>query len=126
MGFASNLSTDFLPTDEEGATVLASPDTQFGIGVLPEAAPAAPAVATTAAVGSAGSADDAAERLGHLAGRKQRAAAAAAKAAGNTDENLRLPLIGHLSLPRQLRILLIAFAAGILLTLLSLWSHSTS
>jgi twitching motility protein PilJ len=127
MGFASKLTTDFLPTDD-GATVLASPDTQFGIGVLPESAPAqasAPAPAPAAA-GPANSADDAAQRLGGLAGRKKRAAAAAAKAAGSADDDLRLPLIGHLSLPRQLRILLIAFAAGILLTLLSLWRHSSS
>jgi twitching motility protein PilJ len=127
MGFASKLSTDFLATGEDGATVLASPDTQFGIGVLPESAPAraassAASPAASPVPDSANSADDAAKRLGHLAGRKQRAAA---KAAVGADEDLRLPLIGHLSLPRQLRILLIAFAAGILLTLLSLWRHST-
>jgi twitching motility protein PilJ len=128
MGFASKLSTDFLPADD-GATVLASPDTQFGIGVLPESAPAsapaAPVAPAAASAGAANSADDAAQRLGNLAGRKQRAAAAAAKAAGGLDADLRLPLIGHLSLPRQLRILLTAFAIGILLTLLSLWRHST-
>jgi twitching motility protein PilJ len=124
MGFASKLSTDFLPTDD-GATVLASPDTQFGIGVLPESASAAaPAAPAAPAAGAANSADDAAERLGNLAGRRQRAAAAA-KAAGGPDADLRLPLIGHLSLPRQLRILLAVFAIGILLTLLSLWRHST-
>lgn len=131
MGFASKLSTDFLSKDDDGATVLASPDTQFGIGVLPEPVQAASAVPAAAPLdsslaGAANSADDAAERLGHLAGRRQRAAVAAAKAAVGADEDLRLPFIGHLSLPRQLRILLIAFVAGILLTLLSLWRHSTS
>jgi len=110
MGFASKLSVNFLPKDkDDGATVLASPDTQFGVGVMPDH-----------------SADDAAERLGNLAGRKQRAAAAAAAAAGGADEDLRLPLIGHLSLPRQLRILLAAFAIGILVTIFSLWRNAGS
>jgi twitching motility protein PilJ len=140
MGFASKLSVNFLPKDkDDGSTVLASPDTQFGVGVLPgagtgavAAADAAAVAASSAAAASAvisaaasGSADDAALRLGNLSGRKQRAAAAAAAAVG-TDEDLRLPLIGHLSLPRQLRILLVAFAIGILLTILSLWRNSGS
>jgi twitching motility protein PilJ len=116
MGFASKLSLNFLPKDkdkDDGATVLASPDTQFGIGLMPAAGVA----------GAAGSsADDAALRLGNLAGRKQRAAAAA----GDVEEDLRLPLIGHLSLPRQLRILLVAVAIGILVTILSLWRNAGS
>jgi twitching motility protein PilJ len=120
MGFASKLSLNFLPKDkdkDDGATVLASPDTQFGIGLMPAAGVA----------GAAGSsADDAALRLGNLAGRKQRAAAAAAAAAGDVEEDLRLPLIGHLSLPRQLRILLVAVAIGILVTILSLWRNAGS
>jgi twitching motility protein PilJ len=101
---------------DEAATVLASPDTQFGPGAL--AAAGAPASA------AAGSADDAALRLGlgNLVRRKQRAAAAAAE----SEDELRLPLIGHLSLPRQLRILLVAFVAGILVTLLSLWQNAAS
>ena len=38
MGFASKLSMNFLPKDkDDGATVLASPDTQFGIGMVPDA-----------------------------------------------------------------------------------------
>jgi twitching motility protein PilJ len=123
MGFASKLSMNFLPKDkDEGGTVLASPDTQFGIGVMPLAA-ATPAADPAAAAG--GSADEAALRLGNLGRRKKRAAAAAADAAGVQDD-LRLPLIGHLSLPRQLRILLIAFAVGILFTLLSLWRNAGS
>jgi twitching motility protein PilJ len=120
MGFASKLSVNFLPKDkDDGATVLASPDTQFGVGVMPAAA----GIADPAP--SSGSADEAAERLGNLAGRKQRAAAAAA-ATGSDDEDLRLPLIGHLSLPRQLRILLVAFAVGILVTIFSLWRNAGS
>jgi twitching motility protein PilJ len=120
MGFASKLTVNFLPKDkDDGATVLASPDTQFGIGLMP----AAPALESAAPAAPGGSADDAAQRLGNLAGRKQRAAAAAATSA---DEDLRLPLIGHLSLPRQLRILLAAFAIGILVTIFSLWRNAGS
>jgi twitching motility protein PilJ len=72
MGFASKLTVNFLPKDkDDGATVLASPDTQFGVGLMPaapalgSAAPAAPASAAT----PGGSANDAAQRLGNLAGR---------------------------------------------------------
>jgi len=144
MGFASKLSMNFLPKDKDDAsTVLASPDTQFGVGAAPGggASAAIPAAAIPAAAGGAaasaafsaaasaastagatGSADSAALRLGNLSRRKQRAAAAAASA----DDDLRLPLIGHLSLPRQLRILLIAFVIGILLTILSLWQNARS
>jgi len=130
MGFASKLTVNFLAKDkDDGSTVLASPDTQFGIGLMPGAAAAAAAPAPAPAADAAGlpqhSADDAAERLGNLAGRKQRAAAAAAAKAGD-DEDLRLPLIGHLSLPRQLRILLMAFGAGILVTIFSLWRNADS
>jgi twitching motility protein PilJ len=132
MGFASKLSVNFFPKDkDDGATVLASPDTQFGVGLMPDAGAAAAAAAVPvpgnepAAGMPAHSADDAAERLGNLAGRKQRAAAAAAAASG-ADEILRLPLIGHLSLPRQLRILLGAFAVGILVTIFSLWRNAGS
>jgi twitching motility protein PilJ len=131
MGFASKLSVNFFPKDkDDGATVLASPDTQFGVGLMPDAGAAAAAAAVPvpgnepAAGMPAHSADDAAERLGNLAGRKQRAAAAAA--ANGADEILRLPLIGHLSLPRQLRILLGAFAVGILVTIFSLWRNAGS
>jgi twitching motility protein PilJ len=123
---------NFFPKDkDDGATVLASPDTQFGVGLMPDAGAAAAAAAVPvpgnepAAGMPAHSADDAAERLGNLAGRKQRAAAAAAAASG-ADEILRLPLIGHLSLPRQLRILLGAFAVGILVTIFSLWRNAGS
>ncbi|QJE00603.1 methyl-accepting chemotaxis protein [Massilia forsythiae] len=140
MGLASKLSIHFLPKDkDDGNTVLASPDTQFGVGLMagaghggiPAAAAGGSAAAAQHAAGApaaaapAGSADDAALRLGNLPRRKQRAAAAAAAALGAADD-LRLPLIGHLSLPRQLRILLSALAIGILLTILSLWRNAGS
>jgi twitching motility protein PilJ len=128
MGFASKLSMNFLPKDkDEGGTVLASPDTQFGVGVMPLAAASAATPAADPAAAAGGSADEAALRLGNLGRRKKRAAAAAAAdAAAGVQDDLRLPLIGHLSLPRQLRILLIAFAVGILFTLLSLWRNAGS
>jgi twitching motility protein PilJ len=127
MGFASKLTVNFLPKDkDDGATVLASPDTQFGGGLMPNpgAGSAGAGSAGAAPAAPAGSADDAAQRLGNLAGRKQRAAAAAA--ATGADDDLRLPLIGHMSLPRQLRILLAAFAIGILVTIFSLWRNAGS
>ena len=113
MGFASKLTTNFFA--REGAdddTVLSSPDTQFGpgVGAATAAAPAAP---------MGGSAEAAARRLGNIRHRK----GAPAEDAPAKDE-LSLPLIGHLSLPRQLRLLLGAFAAGILLTVLSMWQNA--
>jgi twitching motility protein PilJ len=114
MGFATKLTSHLL-TKDSGAddTVLSSPDTQFGPGV---GAPVAPG----------GSAEAAARRLGNV---RQRSAPApaAGKAKGlekEQDEDLSLPLIGHLSLPRQLRLLLGAFAAGILVTVLAMWQNA--
>jgi twitching motility protein PilJ len=119
MGFASKLSVNFLPKDnDDGGTVLASPDSEFGIGLVG-------AARADNAGAMPGSAADAALRLGNLAGRKKRAAAAAATE-GGVEEDLRLPLIGHLSLPRQLRVLLMAVAIGILVTIVSLWRNASS
>jgi twitching motility protein PilJ len=123
MGFVSKMSLGFMKGKEQDDTVLVSPDTQFGPGLL-----ATPGVAPGVAAGvpdPGHSADDAALRLGnlgHLVRRKERAAAAAA----SEVDDLRLPLIGHLSLPRQLRLLLIAAVFGIAVTILALWQHSAS
>jgi twitching motility protein PilJ len=110
MGFASKMAMGFSTKGKElDDTVLASPDTQFGPGVL-AAAPPIPAAPPPIQ-----SADEAALRLGNFGNvvrRKQRAAEAAA----SEDADLRLPLIGHLSLPRQLRLLLVAAVVGIALT----------
>ncbi|WP_229409080.1 methyl-accepting chemotaxis protein [Massilia yuzhufengensis] len=92
-------------------TALASPDTQFGPGVLP------PAPVVEDAAPLHGSADAAARRLGNTRPRKPLNAA-------DDDEDLRLPLIGHLSLSRQLRLVLAAFVAGILLTVLAMWQNA--
>jgi twitching motility protein PilJ len=111
MGFASKLTTNFFAREGGGDdTVLASPDTQFGPGVATPMP--APGVGTT----SGGSAEAAARRLGNIRHTRpgQR----------EDGDDLRLPLIGHLSLPRQLRLLLAAFAIGILLTVLSMWQNA--
>ena len=113
MGFASKLSMNVFSKDSaDDDTVLASPDTQFGPGML------APPSHDGAAHGSA---DAAARRLGGTRPRKSQPGAG--ESAGEGDE-LRLPLIGHLSLSRQLRLVLAAFVAGILLTVLSMWQNA--
>ncbi len=114
MGFASKLSMNVFSKDSaDDDTVLASPDTQFGPGVL------APQPVHDGA--AHGSADAAARRLGSTRPRKSQPGAG--ESAGDGDE-LRLPLIGHLSLSRQLRLVLAAFVAGILLTVLSMWQNA--
>jgi twitching motility protein PilJ len=128
MGFASKFSMgSSARRGDDADTVLASPDTQFGAGLMPgpAGAPAGAAHPADAQSADAHSADDAMLRLGSLgnvARRKQRAAAAAA----SVEDKLRLPLIGHMSLPRQLRILLVAAVIGIGLTILSLWQNAAS
>jgi twitching motility protein PilJ len=111
MGFASKLSMNVFSKDDDGDddTVLASPDTQFGPGMAPPAAHEGTAQLH-------GSADAAARRLGNTRPRKPLNAAL-------EQDHLRLPLIGHLSLSRQLRLVLAAFVAGILLTVLSMWQN---
>jgi twitching motility protein PilJ len=112
MGFASKIAVGF-SKNEQDDTVLAAPDTQFMAGLQPAGPEPAPSPDP--------SAEEAALRLGHLL----RGGSRAAKAAASEDEeDLRLPMIGHLSLPRQLRVLLVAAVAGILLILLSLWQHA--
>ncbi|WP_229451902.1 methyl-accepting chemotaxis protein [Massilia niastensis] len=107
-------------------TVLSSPDTQFGPGV---ATPGAAAVAAVAAPGAApvaapaSSADAAVRRLGGVRHRRNAAADLADKDQKDQDD-LSLPLIGHWSLPRQLRLLLGAFVVGILLTILAMWQNA--
>ncbi|MFK3740184.1 methyl-accepting chemotaxis protein [Massilia sp. TN1-12] len=138
MGFASKLPLNFLAKDKgrraddaDGATVLASPDTQFNLGGATAAA-SGPAAAPAAAGARVGSASAAALRLGSLLRRRRRGDAGNPSASGTAadaapaDDDLRLPLIGHLSLPRQLRILMLACAVGILLTILSLWKNAGS
>lgn len=107
MGFASKLSINFAPKAASGGTVLSSPDSEFGAepgtaafralnpASAPVAAPLSAAAAATAADGTGG-------------------------AGGWT-----VPLIGHLSLPRQLRVLLYAAAGGIAVTIFALWQNAS-
>ena len=122
MGFASKLSMGFSSkVKPEHEVALTSPDTQYGqkpVAVAPlKLEPAPPAAEAEAP------ADDAASplSLGGIIRRKV--------TAGTPDEaaaELQLPLIGHLSLARQLRILLVTFVIGILLTIIALWQNSAS
>ncbi|RZA35137.1 MAG: methyl-accepting chemotaxis protein [Lysobacteraceae bacterium] len=117
MGFASKLSINVFSKDSaDDDTMLASPDTQFGAGVLPpQLQQPQPQPSHDGMLH--GSADAAARRLGNTRPRKP------LNGSGEGDD-LRLPLIGHLSLSRQLRLVLAAFVAGILLTVLSMWQNA--
>lgn len=105
MGFASKLSMNvFSKEDADEDTILSAPDTQFGPGPSTDGQ-------------THGSAEAAARRLGNIRHRKPQIVA-------DEDENLRLPLIGHMPLARQLRLVLVAFVAGILLTVTSMWQNA--
>ncbi|UVW28219.1 methyl-accepting chemotaxis protein [Massilia sp. H6] len=118
MGFASKISINaFLKDNAASAhddTALVSPDTQFGPDMLP------PQPSTEGRGGAQlhGSADAAARRLGNTRPRKPLGVMPA------EDDDLRLPLIGHLSLARQLRLVMGAFAVGIVLTVLAMWQNA--
>ncbi len=105
MGFASKLSMNvFSKADADDDGVLTAPDTQFGPGPGQAASDGQPH----------GSAEAAARRLGNTRARRPQIVA-------DEDENLRLPLIGHMPLARQLRLVLVAFVAGIVLTVTAMW-----
>jgi twitching motility protein PilJ len=108
MGFAWKSSMGFLPKGKRGAPPPV-PDTEFGPESLE---PHFKHVETRV--------DDAAAplRLGSAMGRRR---------AEDSEEDLgQLPFIGHLSLARQLRILLGAFVGGILVTIFALWQNSSA
>ena len=99
MGFASKLSVNFAPKAAlGGGTVLSSPDTEFG---------ADPASAAFRALNQPAPAIPVADKA-------------------DDSGDLRLPLIGHLSLPRQLRVLLAAIGIGIVVTVLALWQNAAN
>jgi twitching motility protein PilJ len=128
MGFAWKDTLGFASKDGGGAAV-AAPDTEFGadlakLASLPATAGAAAAEAAPHAHGAPEpTAAKAATRLRFDLGRLLGGSNPAADLAEDEAE-LHLPLIGHLSLSRQLRILLGVFAAGILVTLFALWRTS--
>ena len=97
---------------QDGAVAVAGPDTEFG---MESEAPAASQDA------QAGAPDDASPLSIGGAIRRKRGASA-----GDDSQDNPLPFIGHLSLPRQLRILLMVFGAGILVTILALWRNAAS
>ncbi|MES2151379.1 MAG: methyl-accepting chemotaxis protein [Pseudomonadota bacterium] len=111
MGFAWKSSLGFLK--REAALATPAPDTEFGISpgepqfvhIAPHEAPAEEAANPL--------------RLGNFMGRKR-------GAAEEPEQDLHLPFIGHLTLARQLRILLGVFVAGILVTIVALWQNAAS
>ncbi|MGZ8290465.1 MAG: methyl-accepting chemotaxis protein [Telluria sp.] len=125
MGFAWKGSTGVLSDDKhDGAEVVAEHDDAGGLAAAAEPA-AAPVVAARPEAQPAESSADAAADASPLSigGAIRRKGGAAA--AGEDVDN-PLPFIGHLSLPRQLRILLMVFGAGILLTIFALWRNAAS
>ncbi|MDB5753727.1 MAG: chemotaxis protein, partial [Massilia sp.] len=121
MGFASKLSMGFSPRGKlEPEVAQTSPDTQLG----PNPDAAVPPLRPVPAAGPADASNDAASPLS-LGGIMRRKRAAAPNAEEPAQE-LQLPLIGHLSLARQLRILLLTFVIGILLAIVALWQNSSA
>jgi twitching motility protein PilJ len=114
MGFASKISMGFYPKGKQEPATPLVPDTEFGAGAVTDFAHGQPQPAAP---------DDAASplSLGNIIRRKR-----ASAAADEPEQELRLPLIGHLSLARQLRILLLTFGVGIVVTIFALWQNSAS
>ena len=116
MGFASKISMGFFPKAKQDAALAA--DTEFGADPV-EPRPQLQAVPASAPDEAADEASPL--RLGNIMRRKRGVAAA-----DEAETELQLPLIGHLSLARQLRILLVVFGAGILVTIFALWRNSVA
>ena len=133
MGIASKMTMGLASKAKpEHELAVASPDTEFSPTASATTArlrlePVAGAAAafSSAAVDSAAAVptDDAASPLS-LGGVLRRKRADSAQA--HTSEELWLPLIGHLPLARQLRILLVTFVVGILVTIVALRQNSSS
>ena len=133
MGFAWKSSFGAGPKGgDDNVGVLAAPDTEFGPDVgagddLSSAATSAPAPyapydAPPAAYANGGFGDtvsapsDSADAPG--LGRSDVALG------DDGDDDIKLPFIGHLSLPRQLRILFIVFGVSVLVTVVALWLNA--
>ena len=126
MGFAWKSSLGLAPKGgDDNVGVLAAPDTEFGpdVGAGDEPAPA-PYDAPPAAYagGFAGETIAAPTDGGGPVG----PARADVAVADEGDSELRLPFIGDLSLPRQLRILFIVFGISVLVTVVALWLNARS
>ena len=98
------------PEVKQDGVAVAGPDTEFGAEPAATATPAQPVAPDDASPLSIGGAI-----------RRKRGVAA-----GDDGVDSELPFIGHLSLTRQLRILLVVFGAGILVTILALWRNAAS
>jgi twitching motility protein PilJ len=117
MGFAWKSSMGgFFPKKDADGAALAVPDTEFG----PELAAAIDGPPTSSEPEENTGEEASPLRLGNIMRRKKTAATAAEEA----ETEKPLPFIGHLSLARQLRILLIAAVGGIIVTVLALWLNS--
>jgi twitching motility protein PilJ len=148
MGFASKIS-GIMPFKRDRSEVAPAVDTEFGNTVMatvtelpspapemapqethetaPEGAELAPAATTMQEGDNADGATPAAEEasplsLGSVLARRRKAAAQA----DDVEVEFRMPVIGHLSLPRQLRILLVVFGAGIIVTIGALWLNTSA
>jgi twitching motility protein PilJ len=106
MGFADKFSLGRAKKDQLHVTP--AQDTEFGTRLLPNLS--APVEQDD---------PNAPLRIGSIMGRKR-------TQDDDAELDTPLPLIGHLSLPRQLRILLMVLGAGILLTVLALWRNAAS
>ena len=125
MGFAWKSSLGLAPKGgDDNVGVLAAPDTEFGpeLGSGDEPAQvAAPYDAPPAAYASGGFGDTVSAPADGGALDLGRGDVAMAD---DGDADVKLPFIGHLSLPRQLRILFIVFGVSVLVTVLALWLNA--
>ena len=124
MGFAWKSSLGLAPKGgDDNVGVLAAPDTEFGpeLGSGDEPPPPPPYDAPPAAYAGGGFGDTVAVPYEESAALGFSGDVAVAD---DGDSDMRLPFIGDLSLPRQLRILFIVFGVSVLVTVLALWLNA--
>ncbi|MGZ3184931.1 MAG: methyl-accepting chemotaxis protein [Telluria sp.] len=127
MGFADKFTAGMFSRSKRTAAdkieIVPPPDTEFGMpnSPPPRAPEGTPSLESPAGVDAAGAAAEEASSPLSLAGFMRRRAQA-----GDGEAERPLPFIGHLSLARQLRILLMVLAGGILVTLLALWRNTAA
>ncbi|QYF91623.1 methyl-accepting chemotaxis protein [Massilia sp. PAMC28688] len=116
---------------DDNVGVLAAPDTEFGpelSGEQPspvmEEAAASHAEADPVAAGGDAAPASGTSRFGFGRAAPQDSPAADAPVVADDSNDLVLPFIGHLSLPRQLRILFYTFGASVVVTVAALWANA--
>ena len=134
MGFAWKRGTTPNGGDDN-VGVLAAPDTEFGPELSGEEPPVAEHEAGALHEHAPGMADTQADAapapaagrfgLGKFAA-KDTGSAESTVVSTDDDNDLVLPFIGHLSLPRQLRILFYTFGASVVVTVAALWFNASS